>query len=244
MPDPGTVRGFGCDLLVFDLDGTLVDSQQDLASSVNATLTHMGRLPLNEKEIAGFIGDGASMLLSRALEATGANNDTALKQALSFFLSYYRGHKLDTTKVYPGVLEALRQIQIADPALPMAILTNKPVGPSVSICDGLGLSPFFFANFGGDSFPTKKPDPLGLRTLMQKASLLRGFEVAPERTVLVGDSHVDVETARAAGSLSLGCDYGLDPVRLHAARPDAAVSSPGEWSSALQTLFQANGDRT
>ncbi len=239
MPEAGAISG--CDLLVFDLDGTLIDSQQDLADSVNATLEHFDRPPLDMSRVAGFIGDGAALLLSRSLRATGGTDDRLTAAALPYFLAYYRDHMLDTTHAYPGVLEALQSLRQADPALPMAVLTNKPVNPSTAICMSLGLAPFFFQMLGGNSLPTKKPDPQGMFQLMHQASGLRGRQVEPSRTVIVGDSHVDVATARAAGTLSLGCMYGLDPVRLQAAMPDALVDSPAELASALRSLLAEEG---
>lgn len=226
-----------CDLLVFDLDGTLIDSEQDLAASVNATLAFLGREKLPPHRIAEFIGDGAAMLVRRSLEATGAMDEVALAQAIPFFLDYYRAHNLDFTYAYPGVISELRRIRAAAPSLPMAILTNKPYRPSRVICSGLGLSEFFFANYGGDSFPTKKPDPEGIQALMEEASRMLGRPVSPQRTVLVGDSHVDVAAARNAGILCLGCNYGLAPAKLREAGPDAIVDSPTEWFSALQELL-------
>jgi phosphoglycolate phosphatase len=235
-----------CDLLVFDLDGTLIDSEEDLANSVNATLAHLGRPQLSRARIARFIGDGAAALVRRALLATipsdptpadPAATEALVSEALPFFLTYYRDHKLDCTYVYPGVLESLNAIRSAMPTLPMAVLTNKPVGPSRAICDGLGLSSYFFANYGGDSFTLKKPAPQGMHVLMTEASTLTGRPVSPGRTVLVGDSHVDVETARAAGTRCLGCSYGLDPDRLRAAIPDALVDSPLDWPKALAKLL-------
>ena len=177
------------------------------------------------------------MLVQRALEATGASDETLAASALPFFLAYYREHILDFTFVYPGVLAELRRLRAAAPSLPMAVLTNKPVGPSKAICDGLGLSPFFFQNYGGNSFETKKPHPQGMHTLMHEASAMLGRVVDPRRTVLVGDSHVDAETARAAGTLCLGCSYGLDPDRLQAAGPDRIVDKPGHWLDALRTML-------
>lgn len=159
MPDSTPAKGLDCDLLVFDLDGTLIDSQQDLSNSVNATLAYLQRPALHDKRIAEFIGDGAAMLVRRALEATGDASDSVMAEALPFFLDYYRSHNLDFTFAYPGVIAELQRIQQVAPTLPMAILTNKPFRPSRIICDGLGLSPFFFQNYGGDSFPQKKPDP-------------------------------------------------------------------------------------
>ncbi len=166
-------------LLVFDLDGTLIDSRVDLTNSVNATLAHFGKPLLEPPTIAGYIGDGAAALVQRALahaySVSGEDDphDAAfLNQALDWFIRYYHIHKLDYTYVYPGVLEALTHIQTRHPDLPMAILTNKPVRPSRVICKHLGLEPFFFANYGGNSFETKKPHPFGLLRLMHEASML------------------------------------------------------------------------
>ena len=237
MPDSCAVNGLNCDLLVFDLDGTLIDSQRDLSNSVNATLAFLHRPPLHDKRIAEFIGDGATMLVRRALEATGPVDDALLAQAMPFFLDYYRAHNLDFTSVYPGVIAALKRIRETAPSLPMAVLTNKPFRPSRVICDGLGLSPFFFQNYGGDSFPQKKPDPFGMHALMKEATAMLGRQVATDRTVLIGDSHVDAETARNAGTLCLGCSYGLAPERLREAKPDLIVDSPTEWISGIRRLL-------
>src|ERR1700738_3114697 len=119
-------------LLVFDLDGTLIDSQKDLSNSVNAMLAHLGKPELPHAVIAGYIGDGASMLVRRALgDPEGDQHDEEyVTEALTFFLGYYRIHKLDFTFVYPGVVDALEAIHAAHPNLPMAVLTNKPVNPS------------------------------------------------------------------------------------------------------------------
>lgn len=212
-------------LLVFDLDGTLVDSQHDLANSVNATLKHLHWQTLPNEQIAGFIGDGASMLVRRALtQASGTPPDEELAaEALEYFLRYYREHMLDFTYVYEGVLTALQSLKEFAPERKMAVLTNKPFRPARKICDALGLSPYFFQNYGGDSFVTKKPEPEGLLKLIQEAS------VEPSECVLIGDSHVDVETARNAGTWSLGCTYGLAPQSLRLAAPDVLVDSPAEW---------------
>ncbi len=242
MPENTSPASLACDLLVFDLDGTLIDSQQDLANAVNATLAFLGRPRLQLPQIAAFVGDGVAMLVRRALDATGhadeRETEELLTDSLPFFLEYYRDHNLDFTFVYPGVIAALKHIREAAPGLPMAILTNKPVRPSRVICDGLGLSPFFFQNYGGDSFPLKKPNPRGIHALMQEAAKLSGREISPRRTVLVGDSHVDAETARNAGILCLGCLHGLDPERLQTARPDALAAAPTDWLHALRTLLR------
>jgi len=221
-------------LIVFDLDGTLIDSRQDLCNSVNATLLNFGLKPLQDDAIASYIGDGAAMLIRRALtmpgELPGGRLDEGFfDEAFRFFLTYYRAHKLDFTLPYPGVmesLEALRTLPDGSPR-PMAVLTNKPVGPAVAICEGLGLSPYFYSIYGGDSFPSKKPDPQGLLALMAEAGVSAG------ETLMVGDSDVDVKTARNAGAWTLGCSFGLAPDALHEAAPDIVVDHAGEWAAAL-----------
>lgn len=214
-------------LLVFDLDGTLIDSRQDLANSVNAMLGKFGRPMLPDDVIASYIGDGAGMLVRRALGDPEDQN--LVNAALDAFLEHYREHKLDHTKVYPGVMEALEQCarSVDGNTRKMAVLTNKPIGPSRAICDALGLTPYFFQVYGGNSFATKKPDPLGLNTLMKEAG------ADPFETLMIGDSEVDVLTARNAGTWSIGCKFGLAPQTLEIAAPDCLVDSPSDWISAV-----------
>ena len=183
--------------LIFDLDGTLIDSQRDLIRSVSATLCEMGREVLHEDTISGYIGHGAPQLVGRAL-GSGATEDEC-QRALKFFLAYYEDHKLDSTCAYPGVPEALEHLA----AFPMAILTNKPVRVSMRILKELGLAKYFRAVYGGNSFETKKPDPFGARTI------LREFGAAPAEAILIGDSEVDVQTARNAGTLAASVNYGF-----------------------------------
>ena len=158
------------------------------------------------------------------------HDDTFIDQALLWFIAYYRVHKLDFTYVYPGVVESLQHLRSLHPDLPMAVLTNKPVAPSRAICKHFGLDRFFFANYGGNSFASKKPDPEGLLRLIAEA----GQSISPSETVMIGDSHVDVETARACGAMSLGCTYGLSPMTLAAAKPDASVDHALDWPEALR----------
>ena len=227
-------------LLIFDLDGTLVDSQIDLANSINATLTHYGKPELPLETIATYIGDGAATLVRRALahshlihDEPDPHDDQLIYQATHWFIGYYHVHKLDYTTLYPGVLDALTGIRGRHPALPMAVLTNKPVNPSRAICRHFGLDQFFFQNYGGNSFASKKPDPEGILKLIAEARLLTGLPILAAETVMVGDSHVDVETARAGGARALGCGYGLSPESLKAAKPDFMVSAASEWVEAL-----------
>ena len=221
-------------LLVFDLDGTLIDSAQDLCNSVNAALANFGRPPLPDEVIAGYIGNGALMLVRRAfsLDDGAEPNELFLNEAYKFFLDYYREHKLDYTYAYEGVLEALDALhkvhdQPDAPPRAMAVLTNKPVRPARAICDALGLAPYFLNIYGGNSFSTKKPDPEGLFALMSEAN------ATPEETVMIGDSQVDVQTARNAGAWSIGCTFGLAPGSLEAVPPDVLVDSPADWTEAL-----------
>jgi phosphoglycolate phosphatase len=183
--------------LIFDLDGTLIDSKRDLIRSVNAMLQELGREQLHEDTISGYIGHGAPQLVGRALG--GGATEAERERALKFFLAYYEDHKMDSTCAYPGVLQALEHLA----ALPMAILTNKPVRISKRILEGLGLAKYFRAVYGGNSFETKKPDPLGAHIILHE------FSVAPGEVILIGDSEVDVQTARNARTLAAAVNYGF-----------------------------------
>ena len=222
-------------LLVFDLDGTLIDSGIDLCNSVNATLVHFGKPKLPEAVIASYIGDGASLLVRRAFgDPEGDIHDEEyVTEALTFFLDYYRIHKLDYTYLYPGVLETLEAIHTARPDVLMAVLTNKPVKPSQDICDHFGLSRFFFQNYGGNSFHTKKPDPHGLESLIAEASAIAGNSISPAETIMIGDTDVDVLTAHRCGARSIGCAFGLKPHSLVDAPPDHLAHGPTDWLEIL-----------
>ena len=214
------------DLVIFDLDGTLIDSKQDLADATNATRVHMGLAPLSDELVASYVGNGAPTLIRRALgtEATAQQVD----QGLAFFLKHYFKHMLDKTKLYPGVREALDELHAA--RVPMAVLTNKPVANSVAIVDGLGLGSHFFRVYGGDSFPLKKPDPIGIDTLMAELNAPR------EATVMVGDSHIDIKTARNAGVQACGVTFGLQPETLVAEPPDLLVDDMRELARYVLSL--------
>jgi len=183
--------------LIFDLDGTLIDSKQDLIHSVNAMLAGTGREPLHEDTVSSYIGHGAPRLVARAL-GNGATEEEC-ERALKFFLAHYDEHKLDSTRAYPGVAEALEELR----ELPMAVLTNKPVRVSRKILEGLGLAKYFRAIYGGNSFETKKPDPLGAKKILEELG------AAPVQALMVGDSEVDVQTARNAGTLAAAVNYGF-----------------------------------
>jgi phosphoglycolate phosphatase len=224
-------------LLVFDLDGTLIDSAQDLCNSVNAALKEVGCRTLPDPSIASLVGNGAPLLMRRSLavaDGIGIENvdEEQFNRAYQFFLQYYREHKLDFTYAYVGVLDALKALhELHDspsgPSRIMAVLTNKPVRPARGICEGLGLADYFLHIYGGDSFAVKKPDPFGLHSLMEETG------ATPEETVMIGDSMVDVQTAHNAGAWSLGCAFGFGPQNLMEMPPDVLVDTAAEWTKAL-----------
>ncbi|MGA9978759.1 MAG: HAD-IA family hydrolase [Candidatus Sulfotelmatobacter sp.] len=231
--DPHSIQ-----LVIFDLDGTLIDSRLDLVHAVNAALRYIGRTELPDEVIASYVGDGAPVLIQRALG--GEVVDEALvRKGLEFFLKYYREHKLDHTTVYPGVAEALAAIQNSasqsangtshGTPRKLAVLTNKPVVPSKAIVEALGLGRFFSHVYGGNSFPTKKPDPEGARRLLKDCG------VQPQQAAMIGDSHVDINTGRNAGMFTVGVTYGFAPHTLRDEPPDVLVDHPSE----LAALFTA-----
>lgn len=207
-------------VLMFDLDGTLIDSRLDLVLSVNATLRHMGRRELAHEVIYKLVGSGAAVLVQRAL-GHGAEEES--QRGLEYFLRYYREHMLDNTIAYPGVCEGLEMLK----GRSMAVLTNKPVKFSQAILEGLGLAQYFRVVYGGNSFATKKPDPEGARII------LRDFQVSPTEAMLVGDSEVDVRTARNAGTWCCGVRYGLGPEGFRAHPPDLLLDSLTELRAHL-----------
>ena len=200
-------------LLVFDLDGTLIDSTLDLALSVNATRARASLPPLPIPQISSYIGNGAKMLIQRSL-GPGVSSEN-VRQGLMFFLRYYYEHMLDNTRLYPGVREALDAWREGNAEL--AVLTNKPVRFSTDLIAGLGLGDFFSRIYGGNSFSTKKPHPHGLRLIMREL----GF--GPHQTMMIGDSAVDVLTARNAGTTSAGVTYGIRPEDFQENPPDILV---------------------
>ncbi|HWB83693.1 MAG TPA: HAD-IA family hydrolase [Bryobacteraceae bacterium] len=201
------------DLLIFDLDGTLIDSKLDLAYSVNATLIHMGISPLDHERVYSYVGSGAPTLMRRALGPQATESE--VEEALEFFLEYYRDHELDNTRLYPGVEESLERLQAAGKRL--AVLTNKPVNMSRAIIQGLGVKERFFQVYGGNSFDFKKPNPIGIETLLKEADVPR------TRAMMVGDSTVDIQTARNAQVQSCGVTYGFQPETLTDPAPDLLV---------------------
>ena len=214
-------------LIIFDLDGTLIDSRLDLVHSVNATLRHFKRPELPGEVIASYVGDGAPVLIRRALG--DPKDEASVKTAVEYFLAYYRVHKLDHTHVYHGIPETLAAVRNSNGVRrQMAVLSNKPVHPSRVIVEALGLAQFFVHVYGGNSFPTKKPDPLGARTLLDQT------QTRSEEALIVGDSSVDVITGRNAGLWTCGVTYGFAPHTLCEAPPDVVVDTPKELAQIFE----------
>jgi phosphoglycolate phosphatase len=213
-------------LLIFDLDGTLIDSRLDLIHSVNAMLKHLGRPELPGDLIASYVGDGAPALVRRALG--DPNDEKLLQEGLDHFLAYYRVHKLDHTHAYDGIKEMLTAVRDRNGIRrQMAVLTNKPVNPSRAIVEALGLAQFFTHVYGGNSFATKKPDPEGAQTILNET------KSTPEATLIVGDSSIDIITGRNAGLWTCGVTYGFAPHTLRDASPDVTLDKPHELAELL-----------
>lgn len=219
-------------LLIFDLDGTLIDSKLDLAHSVNAARAYMGMGPISHELVYSYVGNGAPVLIRRALGPEASEQDVA--QALDYFIRYYAQHCLDYTVLYPGVRGALDRMR--DAGSQLAVLTNKPVRISNQIVQGLGLGDHFFRVYGGNSFPLKKPDPIGIETLLSESGADRAA------TVMVGDSAVDILTARNAGVRACGVTYGFQPETFQATPPDILVDDLGQFADYLAAMG-GDGDR-
>jgi phosphoglycolate phosphatase len=214
------IPGGRIELAVFDLDGTLIDSRLDLANSVNASRAHMGLEPIANETVYSYVGNGAPVLIKKALGPEASEAD--VEKALQFFLAYYREHKLDETKLYPGVREALDTLHGA--GVPMAVLTNKPVRISVEIVDGLDLTGHFLRVYGGNSFAEKKPHPIGIDTLSGELG------IALDGILMVGDSSVDVRTARNAKIRACGVTFGFQPDTFEEHPPDFLVDRMEEMA--------------
>jgi len=206
-------------LAVFDLDGTLVDSRQDLVTSANDMLASFGASPLREDAIAGFVGDGAKMLVARSLKAAGVPPGD-LGIALERFLEIYNGRLLETTKPYDGISALIDDA--VDLGVLLGVITNKPEAPSLKILDAFNLSMSFGWVIGGDDMRfARKPDPASLSWMIAQAG------ADPSRTLYIGDSEIDADTARAAGTRFCLAAYGFGQAR------GAVALRPGEFSASV-----------
>lgn len=213
-------------LIVFDLDGTLVDSKQDLADAVNHLIVDLGGTPLPSDDVAAMVGEGVHVLVGRALAA--ASLDPSTTDAVERFLSHYGEGLLRHTLPYPGMMDALRTLA-GD--VPLAVLTNKPSPATMQVLDGLGLLPLFSEVIGGDTAFGRKPDPAGLLELISRAA------TTPAATLLVGDSPIDMETARNAGTRLCVARYGFGyRTSIDLRQQDLAIDAPSELSHLLSEL--------
>jgi len=205
-------------LVVFDLDGTLVDSSRDIAASVNAALGRVapGTAELSLEAVLSFVGEGAGILVERSLRHAGVGLST--EEVLPVYIDCYRERLLDTTRLYPGVAEALDALA----GTTLAVLTNKPGDFSRTILAGLGVASRFARVRGAGDVPSRKPDPAGLLGLMSELG------ASASETWMVGDSATDVGAARAAGTRVAGVTWGFHPAALRAAGPDRVLDLPSE----------------
>jgi phosphoglycolate phosphatase len=201
--------------LIFDLDGTLVDTQADLAAAANYMLRSLGLPALSALQVQDYIGHGARVLVERAL---GADHAHQVPRGFDLFMAYYETHLLDQTRAYAGIANLLAAAQHR--GLRLSVLTNKPEGPSRAILFGVQLASFFSAVIGGDTLPVKKPHPQGVFYLQR----LTG--VALTETLLIGDSSIDIETGHAAGIATCGVTWGYGGKSLRAASPYFLVDVP------------------
>jgi phosphoglycolate phosphatase len=207
------------DLVLFDLDGTLIDSAHDIGLCVNETLRRIGRPPIDERVIYGFVGRGVIPLIERALDEVtprGRRRGPETEAAIALFLDLYGEHCLDHTKLYPGVENLLD----AYARKGLAVVTNKAERFTLSILEGLGVRDRFRWILGGDSMNEKKPHPGPVLRVVEESG------VPARRAVFVGDSAIDVEAGKAAGTLTCGVLYGLRPEsEIREASPDAIVKT-------------------
>jgi len=211
-------------LLIFDLDGTLIDSRLDLANSVNATRARFGHGPLANELVYSYVGNGAPVLIRRAMGPDA--DDAQVSAALEFFLDYYSHHALDDTSLYPGVLESLERFR--ESGAKMAVLTNKPVRISRRMVEALGVAGYLFQVYGGNSFEHKKPHRVGIDHLRHEA----GANIS--ETWMVGDSYVDVQTARNAGVKCCGVTWGFQPETFREFPPDLLVDRMEDFARYLE----------
>lgn len=201
-------------LIIYDLDGTLIDSRRDIAGAVNWTLKELGRGELSLERVSSLVGSGVRNLMSQALEEAGAGKNL-LERSIKLFRMRYGEHLLDHTRLYPSVRKVLEFFK----AKKQAVITNKPAGFSLKILRDLGVDSYFFRVIGGDQGFPKKPAPAAL------LEILRESRLSPGEAVFVGDSAIDTETGRQAGVKTLGVTYGFgSPEEIGRSRPDGVLN--------------------
>lgn len=217
-------------LFIFDLDGTLIDSKEDIAGSVNHTMREIGLPPVPDDVICSFVGNGVTPLIRQSVESAlpsaGSNPAPTFEDTLRIFMEHYDHHLLERTRPFPGIPEVLEKFR----ASPKVVVTNKSQAFSEKILKGLGLAPHFRGIFGGDTNFPKKPDSAVVH------HLLKSFGVAPGKTVIIGDSRVDIETGKNAGILTCGVAYGFRPRReLEQSACDYLINRPEDLTKLFKT---------
>lgn len=217
-------------ILVFDLDGTLVDTATDLVATLNVVLEQEGLKPVPYDEARSMVGHGARVLIERGLAANNVTRDAAdIDRLFDTYIAYYAAHIADTSRPFEGVVAALDHF--AAEGWLLAVCTNKLEGLSMLLLDALGLSERFAAICGADTFAARKPDPLALNETIRKA----GGD--PARAVMVGDSKTDIDTAKAAGIPVVAVDFGYTPVPVTELGPDVVISHFDQLRDAVATVL-------
>lgn len=215
--------------IVFDLDGTLVDSAPDLCAALNHVLDHEGRSHVSPDELRHMVGHGGRVLITKGMAATGAPaTDDDLDRLMPVFLDYYRAHVADATRPFDGVTKLLSKLQ--DRGINSAVCTNKPESLAIDLLERLNLSGYFGAVIGGDSLPVRKPDPAPFKEALNRMG------VPDASAVMVGDSRTDVETARAAGVPVICVSFGYTDVPVATLSPDVIIHHYREFGQALGAL--------
>ncbi len=211
------MKKFGAELIIFDLDGTLVDSRRDIAYAVNSTLARIDHPPLSNELIYEYVGNGVRPLIERAVAATGGGN--SLDTAIKHFQDIYVAHLLDTTILFDGMMEVLEHFK----GKKMAVASNKPYLYVTKILDGLDVSRFFVSVKGGDSVERPKPHRMMLDVILEEAA------VGASDALFIGDSAVDVMTGKNASVRTIGVTYGFRPEQeVLESAPDAVIAAPVE----------------
>jgi phosphoglycolate phosphatase len=227
---PQIVSGTPLKAVIFDLDGTLIDSAADLREALNQALASLGRRSLTVREVTTMIGDGIVRLTERALAATGEPlTDMSLDRAVSAVRDAYASRP--PSALYDGARETL--VALSEQGIALALCTNKPADATHRILDQLGLTQCFQAVAGGDSYPTKKPDPMPVR------GLLAQLGVTPATAAMVGDSSNDIMAGRAAGLTTVAVTYGYSLVPVHDLGADLVVDCLTDVIKALQPRLLA-----
>lgn len=216
--------------VIFDLDGTLVDTAPDLTAATNHVLALMDRPPVTVAQVKDMVGLGARKLIERGLETTGGGTPDQVEALVPAFLDFYAKNICIHSHPFPGATESLDQLVTA--GIPLGICTNKPEQLSLALIDALGWTPYFRANLGGDSLGVRKPDPLHL---LETISRTGGH---PKQAIMVGDSSVDIAAARAAGVPIIAVSFGFSSVAPSDLGADYLIDHFDELTNALAQLSQ------